>query len=361
MAADRRMQSAIEYLQTYAWAFIILAIVVAVLAYFGIFGMNTKLRLPPGSCFVNRPYGPNTTQFLSLSGNCNGDLPEYVIHFNGQLAGGYEGDWFTDVDYCASSGYCVGFPSPLQWPQQVGCNLTMNAWSYDIGMGSRGAPSGFPTATGDAQWQASDWPPGVYSLGGVVALWNTTWDPINSGEDYADFDIEYNDTIMRFEAADRPDLNQFFVVSNSFFVPSNGFTNGGNFKDRWVMTTLTVDNGVAMAYIDGIPVSPPSPQIDCSYLVSNYMNQGVIGMWDRAFNGTISNVQIYDIALGANTVHAMYTDGMGQVPLDPIHLIGWWQLNGNANDSSGNGNNGQGAGWAQLTYTDIYPEPPSGG
>ena len=32
---------------------------------------------------------------------------------------------------------------------------------------------------------------------------------------------------------------------------------------------------------------------------------------------------------------------IGGAPIDLQHLVGWWPLNGNANDYSGNGNNGQ--------------------
>ncbi|MGC9010605.1 MAG: hypothetical protein ACP5JN_00435 [Candidatus Micrarchaeia archaeon] len=33
-------------------------------------------------------------------------------------------------------------------------------------------------------------------------------------------------------------------------------------------------------------------------------------------------------------------EGIGGAPIDLQHLVAWWPLNGNANDYSGNGNNG---------------------
>jgi len=57
-------------------------------------------------------------------------------------------------------------------------------------------------------------------------------------------------------------------------------------------------------------------------------------------NGKISNVQIYNTSLSANDIQALYLEGIGGAPIDLQHLVGWWPLNGNANDYSGNGNNG---------------------
>ncbi len=57
-------------------------------------------------------------------------------------------------------------------------------------------------------------------------------------------------------------------------------------------------------------------------------------------NGGISNIQIYNASLSANVVTALYQEGIGGSPLDLQNLVAWWPLNGNANDYSGNLNNG---------------------
>ena len=62
-----KSQAAMEYLMTYGWAILIIALTLAVLYSLGI--MNPKNfipRAPPGSCFVFRPNGPGTTDFISL-------------------------------------------------------------------------------------------------------------------------------------------------------------------------------------------------------------------------------------------------------------------------------------------------------
>ena len=58
------------------------------------------------------------------------------------------------------------------------------------------------------------------------------------------------------------------------------------------------------------------------------------------FNGVISDVQIYNTSLSQNEVTALYDEGIGGAPIDLQNLVGWWPLNGNADDYSGNNNNG---------------------
>jgi len=60
-----------------------------------------------------------------------------------------------------------------------------------------------------------------------------------------------------------------------------------------------------------------------------------------SINGYVSNFQIYNTSLSANEIQALYLEGIGGAPINLQHLVGWWPLNGNANDYSGNGNNGQ--------------------
>ena len=74
-----------EYLMTYGWAILIIAIVLVALFSLGVFNSaNFAPKAPPGSCQVIRPFGTGTTQDMNLEGECNGELPNYVAQFNGQ-------------------------------------------------------------------------------------------------------------------------------------------------------------------------------------------------------------------------------------------------------------------------------------
>jgi len=72
-----------------------------------------------------------------------------------------------------------------------------------------------------------------------------------------------------------------------------------------------------------------------------YIGELVNGCTSYDLNGNLANVQVYNTSLSANEIQALYQEGIGGAPIDLQHLVGWWPLNGNANDYSGNGNNGQ--------------------
>ncbi len=50
-------------------------------------------------------------------------------------------------------------------------------------------------------------------------------------------------------------------------------------------------------------------------------------------------------------MRGLYADGIGGVPVRPDTLVGWWPLNGDAKDYSGNGNNGA---ITAVTYTSAW-------
>ena len=64
-----------------------------------------------------------------------------------------------------------------------------------------------------------------------------------------------------------------------------------------------------------------------------------------------SAVQIYNTSLSSPEVNALYLEGIGGAPIDLQNLVGWWPLNGNANDYSGNMNNGVSTG---VVYTGSW-------
>jgi len=69
---------------TYGWAILIIAIVLAALFQLGVFNpMVFAPKASPGSCQVIRPEGAGRANFISLEGECQGLLPQYVAQFNG--------------------------------------------------------------------------------------------------------------------------------------------------------------------------------------------------------------------------------------------------------------------------------------
>ena len=52
-------------------------------------------------------------------------------------------------------------------------------------------------------------------------------------------------------------------------------------------------------------------------------------------SGNIANLQLYDTSLTAAQIAQIYQSGIAGVPIASANIIGWWPLNGDANDYSG--------------------------
>ena len=141
--------------------------------------------------------------------------------------------------------------------------------------------------------------------------------------------------------------------SNSCF----GFTSAGsdaygmdpsNFKNTWIFIVAEFYNGdytgTSRLYINGVPVQlsnsapcalqwqiwNPSTSLYIGYLPPSYYK----------FRGMLANIQLYNTSLDPATINSMYLSGIGGDPQNLQNLIGWWPLNGEAKDYSGNNNDG---------------------
>jgi hypothetical protein len=75
---------------------------------------------------------------------------------------------------------------------------------------------------------------------------------------------------------------------------------------------------------------------------------GQYGQGGEYFNGALANIQIYSTALSPMQVQQLYQEGISALPVPSNNLVGWWPLNGDAKDYSGNNNNGVPT---SVTYT----------
>ena len=262
-----RSQSAMEYLMTYGWAILIIAIVLVALFSLGIFNSaNFAPRAQPGSCEVLR----NSAQ-TSLVGQCNGMLPEYVANFDGNLNSG--------INKISDSN----FPSASH-------PVSIFAWVKT----SENANYPFVFNYGAFGTYEEEWILGIYS-----------------GQTCSD---SYADHRCAGPLIDNGIWN--FI----------GFTyaNGTN--------TLVYVNGISYT---GSGSSTPNIQVGSG--TSARIGGGASG---ANFTGNIANIQIYNTSLSNSSIKTLYKEGIGGAPINVNNLVGWWPLNGNANDYSGNDNNG---------------------
>jgi len=109
--------------------------------------------------------------------------------------------------------------------------------------------------------------------------------------------------------------------------------------NRWYFVAFTAQdsgsNTIWNFYLNGSLVASGS-------VGQNIQSVSAIGLGDYAyyFVGQLSNVQIYNTSLSPSQIQQLYQEGIEGLPLPNAGLMGWWPLNGNANDYSGNSNNG---------------------
>ncbi len=279
--ASSKAQSAMEYLMTYGWAILVIAVVLGVLYSLGIFNpSNFAPKAQPGSCQVLRPNGPGTGSNVNLGGTCTGTLPQYVGVFNSNTA-------YTPVSGFSSSTYVTAY-SPLHGTDYP---FTLALW-VNIPYLSPGSSWTEPII-GFSNYQAL----GLLSGGSGLVLHRCT-----------SADVSVSTQKITFNRW------HFVAVSTS-----------GNSSYTFALDSNDVYATNTNAYSS----------------TSNSIIGGQYQTCDgNPFVGSIANVQMYNVSLNGTALNALYMEGIGGAPIDPRNLVAWYPLNGNANDYSGNNNNG---------------------
>jgi len=92
---------------------------------------------------------------------------------------------------------------------------------------------------------------------------------------------------------------------------------------------------------------------------NGYIGSYIGGGGSYVWTGSLANIQVYNVTFSTNEAQALYLEGIGGAPIRPQNLVGWWPLNGNANDYSGNNNNGQISGGVSFnsSWQGAYTSP----
>ena len=283
-----KSQSAMEYLMTYGWAILIIAVVLAALFELGVFNpMTFAPKASPGSCQVVRPEGAGTTNFISLEGECNGELPQYVAQFNGQ-----------------SSKITV----PISTSIDLVPSLTITTYAY-----IKPVPR--------AAWLFREGISNNYANFGMFVYYNSTIKEYTLALECPDKDVLPSNTVVNLNTWN------FLALEITSAANIKLIVNG---KPYPVSSSCTFSTNPSY----GVELGGYNPSTNNEYL-----------------NGSQSDIQLYNTSLSANEIQALYQEGIGGAPIDLQNLVGWWPLNGNANDYSGNGNNGVPT---SITYTSNW-------
>ena len=278
-----------EYLMTYGWAILIIAVVLGVLYYLGVFNTsNLAPRLQPGSCHVAR-----TSAGVENFGVCAG-LPEFVAEFNNPV------NTSTPQDYID-----ILNPGPSYF--------TSNAFTVSMWANVQKDNIAYPKEP-------------IFSMGcGSFFQVNFGYWHVPSSRLF-DF----------YVGPDNAELRTSSPIS----------------LNEWYNIIGTYDSGNFVMYVNGQAVN--SSTGSGTSLSSD--TSGTVGIGDEGgcaanFIGYISNAQIYNASLSAAEAKALYMEGIGGAPVIPQSIVGWWPLNGNAADYSGNNNNGQSV---NVQYTNTW-------
>ena len=300
LSQHSKAQSAMEYLMTYGWAILIIAVVLGALFELGVFsGTFFMPHVPPGSCHVFRPYGPGTVGSINLEGECQGALPEYAAVFGSS----------TKILVNFSRYQSLGNYSITLWVQLRNA-IPVNHADYLF--------SAVNLTNGPAYWLA---------LGGDNYPYAQYADP--SG------------TVYTRGSTKAVSLNTWEFLSLTW-----------NGSDKALSIYL---NGENVGTNNTLYTAPLKPTAHSAYVGSA---NGSVYLGNYILYGDLADVQLYNTSLSQNSVSAIYSEGIGGAPINLQNLVAWWPLNGNANDYSNNDNSGTATGVSYTTnWESGYTQP----
>ena len=267
-------QSAMEYLMTYGWAILVVAVVIAALFGLGAFNINNTPKSVPGSCYVYRPDGPESTWYAHLAGQCGSAPPQFVTTFYASP---------TQGSYISTQA------------EPKAASMTVTMWVWQNSYSSESA-----------------------NIAGMIL------DP---------------DVFKVSSSGPGQGVNVSIHTSGSTW--TNEYTGNSVIPlKQWTFYAFTFSAGTLTQYIDAKMVQESNTGTGGLYSSNGTIIIGTTFIDRDDFNGSIANVQIYNTSLTSNEISYVYFEGLGGAPVDVIDLAGWWPLNGNTNDYSGNNHNG---------------------
>jgi hypothetical protein len=122
-------------------------------------------------------------------------------------------------------------------------------------------------------------------------------------------------------------------------------------SNTWYFLTGTYDGNTVSVYANGASVNSVGYSGTIGVPASFNTALGALGYspLNYGLQGYLANIQVYNTSLDSSSIAALYQEGIGGAPVNPQYVVGWWPLNGNANDYSGNNNNGAATAIAYVT------------
>ena len=262
-----KAQAAMEYLMTYGWGVLIVAVVLIALFQLGVFNTSAfAAKAPPGACRIFRPGGPGTSSGAILFGQCSGAIPKFVATFDGT----------SGIINVPDNRFIDTSP------------ITISAWAY-----------------------------------------------LNTVGQQQMFVGKSNQYLLYFDSFGR--IARFLINNGVFWCGTSSGTTQLS-TNTWYFVAGTYDGATLRLYVNGVlrgSAACAAPQTTI-----NQLGMGNANGWPWWLRGYEVNVQIYNSSLAAADIKTLYQEGRGGLPYGVRNLVGWWPLNGDTIDYSGNNNNG---------------------
>ncbi len=355
MPIHSKSQSASEYLFVYGMALVIIVIAVAVLYQFGVFSIGTTTISNSVTGFtgfvVSQECVPGGALTLDITNDQT--IPVEITSINATPSG--------------SSAVSIGFSVILQSDQSQlffvrnACSSTTNSRysgtaSISYITGSTVDPGPFNSSgTYDGISLASYAPAEVanftYSNNGYIEIPNPQKFYFVSGVTVAIWinmqsaGTNYDSIFTKTHGAGR--TWWFGIIPNTYssFLNSNGvnpdiYENLAMSTSTWYFVVLEYNSTTGRSwYLNGNKVYVNTTETGNTLNSTSVVYLEGDPGWGT-LNGKVSDEQVYSSTLTTAQVQVLYSEGIGGAPLSRAGLVGWWPLDGNANDYSGNGNNG---------------------
>ena len=355
-------QSALEYMMTYGWAILIIVIVAVILYSMGIFNPSSSitttitgfsgLGVTQAACIntVNNQilaiYVSNTVGYpvnvtdINVSGN-NG--VNTVQNVNSLLRAGQSGVFYVNGACNGSTSYSgsvnIKYLEPSQiLPGPYFSNGRIQSVSVKRNVNKVASFDGSNSEIITSTLFTSHTFTVVYWVYGV----NTS--KMTSGNGYTMFGSNGTNFITSWLNSGGGAGASCGSGNEEIWVTGSGDHGLGVNGKIWTMVTISVSNGAVTYYVNAsspcIGSAIPNDIYSLNYITFGTTPPGGNTYGISSFNGTLSNMQLYSKTLSPSEVNQLFSHGVGWAPSSSLGLVGWWPLDGNANDYSGNNNNG---------------------
>ena len=361
---SKRSQSALEYMMTYGWAILIIVIVAVILYSMGIFNPSSSITT-------------TITGFQSLGvtqANCINSVNNQILELYITNNVGYPVN-ITSINVTGNNG--------LKVTQEVGSTLNPGASSSFYVNGACNKSSSSYSGSATITYTELGQPlPGPYVSTGSLVKVPSKNNPDLVGNFTNSSQIQTN---HGYQAPSYLTITMWVKINyysggfaiSGFSSISEGFNGGccnwrlepeasvlsydpGYWGDKvvgwsinkntWYMLTMVLQNvsgsnNLYWIYLNKTLVIAGSASSSVLGIPPvNYIDIGYGPGSSPSLAGNIANVQIYGSALSPAQISALFSNGIGGAPLSNSNLMGWWPLDGNANDYSSNNNNGVASG-----------------